>query len=277
MKNQRNVNSCMRTSRKRPGPSLLDFRKVSVAKDDTKILDDVDIRIDSGENVAILGPNGAGKSTLIKVITREYYPLAVEGLVYKVWGEDRWDIFELRERLGIVTNDLLSSCTREITGFEVVLSGFFSSIGLYHERVTAAMKRKAMEVLVFLEVPHLKDKLMTKISSGEARRLLIGRALVHDPKALVLDEPTNSLDLRALHSFRETLRKVSRAGTSIILVTHNLQDIIPEIQRVILIKQGRIFADGPKTSVLTSRTISGLFDMPLHLGSSKGFYYAVVA
>jgi iron complex transport system ATP-binding protein len=225
-----------------------------------------------------LGPNGAGKSSLIKVITREYYPISQEnGCSFKIWGQDVWDVFDLRSLLGIVSNDLQYICTREISGMELVLSGFFSSIGLFKERLTAKMKKKASGVIEFLEIGHLQERKMNQMSSGEARRFLIGRALVHDPKALILDEPTNSLDLHALDKFSKTLSKIAKAGTNIILVTHNLSDIIPEIKRVILMKNGKFYKDGPKELILTNDNISKLFEASVEIKRKDGYYYALRA
>jgi iron complex transport system ATP-binding protein len=248
---------------------------VTVFYGDKKVLDSLSVTVHEGETIAILGPNGAGKSSFIKTILRELYPVAGDnGTVFRMHGKDVWDIFELRSTIGIVSNDLQYTFTRSITGKEVLLSGFFSSVGLFNRPVTPAMERKADEILAFLEIEHLRDRTMTAMSSGESRRLLIGRALVHNPKTLILDEPTNSLDLHALHTFRETIRKVARSGTGIILVTHNLHDIIPEISRVVLMKDGRFFGDGPKKEILTDAKIADLFHVPLRIREEGGFYYA---
>jgi iron complex transport system ATP-binding protein len=238
------------------------------------VLDDVSVRIQAGEHVAILGPNGCGKSTLIKTITRECYPLARPGSSLTILGDDSWNVFELRKLLGIVTNDLIATCTRDITGLEVVLSGFFSSIGLqpYHH-VTDSMRQKAHAVLDLLEIPHLADREMDAISSGESRRILIGRALVHDPLALLLDEPTNSLDLHAMVELRTILRKLAQSGTGILLVTHHLPDIIPEIDRVVFLRGGRVFADGDKVELLTAARLEELFDVPVELALRDGYYH----
>jgi len=193
---------------------------------------------------------------------------------FRIRGQDVWDVFDLRKTIGVVSGDLQHTFTRTIPGKEVVLSGFFSSVGLFNHEVTPAMHREADEILAFLEIGHLHDRPMTEMSSGEARRLLIGRALVHHPPVLILDEPTNSLDLHALHAFRRTLRKIASSGTSIILITHNLHDIIPEISRVILMKEGRFCGDGPKSAVLTDENIGGLFGVPLHIREEGGYYYA---
>jgi iron complex transport system ATP-binding protein len=160
-----------------------------------------------------------------------------------------------------------------VTGRETVLSGFFSSIGLWpHHEVTGDMERKSDAILQLMEVPHLRDRFVDELSSGEARRLVIGRALVHDPKALVLDEPTNSLDVRSTYELREIVRKIAQTGTTIILVTHHLADIVPEINRVILMRDGQIFRDGAKADVLTSESLASLFGVPIEVSARGGYY-----
>jgi len=255
---------------------LIDFANITVIKGrNQKVLDSISLQIAEGENVAILGPNGAGKSSLIKLITRQYYPVPDDQSSFRIWGQENWDVFDLRYLLGIVSNDLQYQCNRDITGMEVVLSGFFSSIGLFKEHITPLMRQKAQEIIDFLEIDHLKERTIDYMSSGEARRFLIGRALVHDPKALILDEPTNSLDLHALYKFTNILQKIVKRGTSIILVTHYLSDIIPEINRVILMKDGGFYKDGPKGEVLTGSHLSKLFEAPIEITSKDGYYYAL--
>jgi len=238
------------------------------------VLHDITLEIGAGEHVAILGPNGCGKSTLIKTITRECYPLLAPGSSLTLFGRKTWNVFELRPLLGIVSNDLMRRSTREITGRELVLSGLFSSIGIqpYHQ-VTPAMLEKTSQILELLEAPHLADREMTEMSSGEAHRLLIGRALVHDPLALLLDEPSNSLDFRAALELRDILRKLAQTGTGILMVTHHLQDILPEIDRVILLRAGRIFADGSKAEMLTTERLTGLFGLPVEVTRRDGYYH----
>jgi len=237
-------------------------------------LRELSLTVEQGEIFGFLGPNGAGKSSFIKTITREYYPVHRENMIFRIWGRDRWHVFDLRALLGIVSNDLQFTFTRDISAREAVISGFFSSVGLFTQEVTVDMEEKTDRILEFLEISHLQDRLMTELSSGEARRFLIARALVHDPKALMLDEPTVSLDLHSLHLFRQTLRKIARSGTGIILVSHNLPDIIPEISRVILMKDGRFWKDGPKEEVLTDTNIEELFSVPgISVKEEGGYYY----
>jgi iron complex transport system ATP-binding protein len=251
--------------------SLIEFNNVNLARKDRIALDNLSLKIEEGEHVAILGPNGSGKSSLIKTITRELYPL--QGSSVKILGRERWNIFELRPQLGIVSNDWMLACSRDYTGRETILSGFFSSVGIWpHHLVSPEMETKASEILDTLEISHLSDRFLSEMSSGEARRFVIGRALVHSPSAIIFDEPTNSLDFRSTHEVREILRKLA-ASTSIILVTHNLFDLIPEIERVILIRGGRVFLDGPKHDVLTSGNLTELFGIPVELVVRDGYFH----
>jgi iron complex transport system ATP-binding protein len=254
---------------------LLAFSHVTVVRDQRHVLDDFTLRIPLGQHVAILGPNGSGKSTILKLVTRELYPLPRPDASITVLGQERWLLFDLRAVIGIVSNDLMATCTRRVTGRELVLSGFFGSIGLWpHHAVTPAMEARANEVLRWLELSHLAERRVTHMSSGEARRVLIGRALVHAPRALILDEPMASLDLRAAHDVRDTLRSLARAGTSLVIVTHDLGDVVPEVDRVILLQDGRIVRDGATTEVLTSSALSELFGLPVTVESDRGVYRA---
>jgi iron complex transport system ATP-binding protein len=247
---------------------------VTVQRGDNIALRDLSLSIGAGEHVAILGPNGCGKSTLIKTITRECYPLARPESSLEILGERTWDVFDLRKLLGIVSNDLMTQCTRDVTGFDVVLSGFFSSIGIWpNHHVTEEMRQKTNSALELLDAMHLARKPVDEMSSGEARRTMIGRALVHNPKALLLDEPSTSLDLSAQHELRETVRRLAQSGIGILLVTHHLSDIIPEIERVILMRDGEIAADGPKRELLTTDRLRDLFRVPVQLAERDGYYH----
>jgi len=254
-------------------PPLIEFKSITVMRGRTVAVDDLSLKIGVGEHLAILGPNGCGKSTLIKAITRECYPVYEEHSIVRIFGHERWNVVELRSMLGIVSADLMASCTRAVTGRDIVLSGFFSSVGIWpHQEVTSSMTESAERAMARMEVEHLADRDTDEMSSGEARRVLIARALVHDPRALILDEPSTALDLAAQHELREILRKLAQSGIGIVMVTHHLSDLIPEIERVVLMDQGRIVADGPKQQVLTAKRLSALFKHPLELSQRDGYY-----
>ena len=256
---------------------LLDFQNVTVRRGDAVVLDAVTLSIAQGEHAAIIGPNGSGKSTLIKLVSRDLYPiLKPEPWSLRILGRDRWHLFDLRHHLGIVSNDWMQMCTRDYSGFEIVLSGFFGSVGIWpNHHVTEAMEAKTREVMDLLEIAHLARRNTDEMSSGEARRILIGRALVHGPQALILDEPTSSLDLRATYELREILRKLAASGISVLMVTHHLPDIIPEIQRVVLLGGGRIQCDGPKPQVLQSSNLAALFGIHVEVIERDGYYHVL--
>jgi len=247
-----------------------------------RVLDGLTLTIRGGEHTAIAGPNGAGKSTLMKLLTLQLYPLASASGTppIRVFGEERWDVFDLRSRLGIVSADLHDSFVRgnlsgPISGRDAVLSGFFASQGVFrHQRATDAMRQQAADALESMDAAHLATKVMGDMSTGEARRVLIARALVRKPRALVLDEPTRGLDLVARHRFMERVRAIARQGTTILLVTHHIDEIIPEIGRVILLRLGRVACDGPKPAVLTAERLSETFGAPLTIKQANGYYSA---
>ena len=258
-----------------PSTPLIDFQNVFAQRGDRLALDGLTLHVRAGEHVAILGPNGSGKSTLIKTITRECYPLLRPETRLEILGQRNWNIFELRSHIGLVSNDLMAQCTRDITGRELVLSGFFGSIGVWpNHHVTVEMEEATRRAMQRLDAAHLANRWLDELSSGEARRLLIARSLIHNPQTLLLDEPTTSLDLSALHEVRGHLRTLAREGAGLLLVTHHLDDIIPEIDRVVLLRQGRVVADGRKPEVLTSERLSAMFDVPVEVVQRDGFYHA---
>jgi iron complex transport system ATP-binding protein len=257
--------------------ALLELRNVTVLRGDIAerpALDGVSLRIGAGEHVCVLGPNGCGKSTLIKTITRECYPVAREGSSISILGKERWNIFELRSMLGIVSPDLLASCTTDSTGRDVVLSGFFSSTRIFpHHHPDAEHLARTEAALTRLGIAHLADRPVAHMSSGEAKRTLIARALVHEPQTLLFDEPSNALDIGAQLQLRETMRELAQSGLSILLVTHHVSEIIPEIERVVLLQKGRIVADGAKQEILTAERLSALFGVPVQLGRYDGYFH----
>lgn len=257
-----------------PTPPLLDLQNICVMRGGKIVLNDFSLRIAAGEHLAILGPNGCGKSTLIKTITRELYPVANEQSSIRILGETCWNVFDLRSLLGIVSNDLMSWCTGEAIGRDIVLSGFFSSNDVYpNHLITGEQVEMANAVLARLQVPHLAERPLAEMSSGEAKRVLIARALVHQPRALLFDEPSNSLDLFAKQSLRQSMSLLARSGIGIVLVTHDLSDVIPEIERVVLMSQGRIVADRPKAEILEAKRLSEVFGLPVEVARRDGYYH----
>ena len=260
--------------------SFLELANVNVTRGDRVVLHDVNLTIRTGEHVAILGPNGCGKSTLIFTITCQIYPIVQPEMRVRIFGRDRWDLTQLRKHFGVVGSGLTGTelpgeRTAVTTGIDAVIAGFFSASTLWPNlHVTAEMRERAVEALERIEALHLADQLVGEMSAGEKRRILIARALVHRPRQLLLDEPSNALDLAAQRELRETLRRLAREGTGLVLVTHHLGDILPEIERIILMRNGRIVGDGPRESLLTEPTLSELFNTPIRIGRDEKWLHS---
>jgi iron complex transport system ATP-binding protein len=259
---------------------FLELANVNVARGDRIVLHDVNLSIRAGEHVAILGPNGCGKSTLIFTITCQIYPIVQPGMRVQIFGRERWDLTQLRKHFGIVASGLMGTelpgeRTAVTTGLDAVIAGFFSASTLWPNlHVTEEMRERAIEALERLEAAHLGNQLVGEMSAGEKRRILIARALVHRPRQLLLDEPSNALDLAAQRELRETLRRLAQEGTGLVLVTHHLGDILPEIERVILMRGGRIVGDGPRADMLTAPRLSELFNAPVRIGHDEEWLHS---
>lgn len=261
------------------GP-LLELTEASVTRGTNRVLDRFSLTLHHGEHTAIIGPNGSGKSTLIQLLTGQVYPIArPDGPPpVRIFGRERWHLTELRSRMGIVTSDLHmrfvgGSSMGRVTGLEAVLAGFFSAeVLFFHHQVDDEMRRRADSALERAGASHLRDRKMNQMSTGEARRVIIARALVHDPAILVLDEPTTGLDLVARTDFLQQLRRLTEEGATLVIVTHHVEEVIPEIERVILLGKGRIVASGKPDEVLTSDRLAVAFGAPVSLTRSDAGY-----
>jgi iron complex transport system ATP-binding protein len=266
-------------------PPILELVDATVVKDDRPVLRGIRLTIREGEHTAILGPNGAGKSMLLSLLTHHERALAPADApsAVRVLGEDRWNVAELRSQLGIVSADLhqrfvAGNSEGSITGEAAVLSGFLVSHGiLRYGAITDDMRSRTAEALDAVGASHLARRTMDQMSSGEARRVMLARVLATSlsgvPRVLVLDEPTTGLDISARHSFMELVRGIVKSGATLVLITHHSEEIVPEIERVILLQAGRIVADGPKGLIVTPERLTALFGRPIAVDQVGGYYY----
>jgi iron complex transport system ATP-binding protein len=276
--------------------AIVELEHVFVARGANVVLRDVSLRIARGEHLAILGPNGCGKSTLLKTMTCECYPLALsesssERLLgtrevpqtrVRLMGRERWDLTELKRKMGVVSAELPGRQTLTATGFDAILTGFFSSSTLWPNlTVTAAMRERAEEIVREVGAVALREKPVGEMSAGQQRRIMIGRAMAGasedgrgEVQMLLLDEPSNALDLAAQHDLREMLRRLAERGIAIVLITHHIADILPEIERIVMMREGRIVADGAKRELLTEARLSELFGRAIHMSEREGYFNA---
>jgi iron complex transport system ATP-binding protein len=262
---------------------VLELANATVVKGGVTILHALNLTIHDGEHTAILGPNGAGKSTLVKLLTHHDYAWAGEDgepPAVRVYGEDRWDVTALRAQLGVISSDMhqrfvLGNSAGNIKAEDVVISGLFATHGFLHpDQINERTRAKAAAALARVEAGHLAQKMMDEMSTGEARRVLIARALVTNPRALILDEPTSGLDVVSRHRFLAQVEHVGRGGTTLIFVTHHVEEIVPSVGRVILLKDGRIAFDGAKREMLTAAKLTEVFGAPVIVDERDGRYYA---
>ncbi len=254
---------------------MIHLKHITVRRQGKDILDDLSLDIEQGKHVAIIGPNGSGKSTLVQVLTREMHPLHREDREMTIFGKSRWNVFQLRKKIGMVSDKLADLCNSTYPASDIVISGYFSSIGItFNHQVTEPMIEQSRELMEFMGVAPLWDRQMNRLSSGEARRVLIARALVHDPSTLILDEPVSNLDLKTQKQFKEQIRTIARGGKNIILVTHDLAEIIPEIDHVIILKDGKVFAAGKKEELLTKELLSEVYETDIYVDHQDGWYKA---
>lgn len=254
---------------------LFEVRDAVVKRSGHTILSVESLKVFTGEQVAVLGPNGAGKSTLIKLFTHEILPLYREQPPVLFCGKARPLTEEVRRSVGIVSATMQDQIHVHLSALDIVLGGFYGSLGVPMRAMpTQAMVEQAYDFLVQMGVGEKADCDICTLSTGQARRVLIARALVAHPKMLVFDEPCAGLDPEGAYHVRKAIGTLVEAGTSILLVTHMIEDIHPSISRVLLMKEGRIIADGHKETLLTPEMLTEVFHVPLQvLQSNDGIYH----
>jgi iron complex transport system ATP-binding protein len=241
------------------------------------VFENLNLTIPQQQRIAILGPNGSGKTTLLKTINRELYPVVKENSWVRILGRDRWNVWQLRKQIGAVSHDLHNRYTPTTTALEVVVSGFQSSIGIHGllaDRVSPEHITKAREILATLGMAEFIETELKSMSTGQQRRCLLARALVHSPATLILDEPTAGLDIAASFDYLRQISRLALAGQNIVIVTHHLNEIPPEVDRVVLLKKGEIVADGSKTETLTAPLLSEIYETPVRVGQIDGHFLA---
>lgn len=254
---------------------IIELEHITVKRDERPILDSVSLTVNKSESIAIIGSNGAGKSTLVGVMSNLIHPIYTHESKCLLFGKSNWNVMELNKKIGIVSQTLQYMCNSTYIVEEIVVSGFFSSIGIdFHHKVTQEMKTRVDEVLNEYRMEHLRDKKMNSLSSGEARKVLLMRASVHDPSVMLLDEVTTNLDLVSKKEYLFHLKQYANNGKTIILVTHDISQIVEEIGRVVVLKNGKIFADGNKEEILNESLLSEAYSTKVFVSKREGRFNA---
>ena len=236
------------------------------------VLQTLSLQLRLGESTTVLGPNGAGKSSLVKLIDRSLHPIVKPTAHLKLFGSSTVNLWQLRQRLGVVTSELEQRIPPRCPAQEVVQCGLFGSMRLGRDQEpSSAQQERSNRLLQQLDLQSIAEQRFGMLSDGQKRRLLIARALVHDPEVLVLDEPSRALDLKACHQLLYSLRQLCRNGTTVVQVTHRIDTIVPEMQRVLFLSSGRIVGDGTPDAMLQDAPLSRLFETPLRVVQANGF------
>ncbi len=255
------------------GVPLFEIRDASVVRGGNTILHVENFVLSEHEHVALLGPNGAGKSTFIQLLTREVMPLFRENPPVKFRGNARPTLAEIKSCVGVVSVTMHDQVRVHLPVIDIVCGGMYGTLGLpRHRQALQADLVKAHETLDRLGIANLARRDVMTLSSGQVRRVLVARELVHDPEVLVFDEPCTGLDPEGMYYVRDAMRTLAEDGCAVVLVTHYPEDIIPAIGRVLLIKDALVVADGPKEELLTASCMTDLFGAPLAVECSDGWY-----
>ena len=256
--------------------NIIDLQNITVFQGRNKVLDNFSLTIDESQSAVILGPNGSGKTTLLKLLNRELYIVEEKNSSIKIFEKERWNVDDLRANLGVVSQHLQYGYSNTALGLYVVLSGFYSSDGIWqHQAFDESKMTRAKEVMELLSITDLQDREFSTMSTGEQRKFLLARSLVNDPAVLVFDEPTSGLDMSTCFQYLEIIRELIGMGKKVILVTHHIHEIPPEVTRVILLKEGRVIEDGDKDQILTNTNLTNLFDWPIQVIQENGYYQAI--
>ena len=242
------------------------------------LFEGIDLSVAAGAKAAVVGDNGAGKSTFIKLITREILPLYQDEPPVLFRGNARATLEDVKKSLGIVSSTMQDQITVHMPAIEVVAGGLYGSLGV-PKRVNASEDdyTRCRKTMATLGVESIADRDVMTLSTGQARRVLFARALVHDPDVIVLDEPCTGLDPQGMHYVRRSMRAIAQSGRAILLVTHYAEDIIPEIERLLLIKDGSVHADGSKEELLCDEAMSSLFDVPMSVAKVTPGHYSLTS
>ena len=260
-----------------PDPdTVIRMTGVSVRRSGNDLLADLEWTVELDERWVVLGPNGAGKTTLLRLAAAEMHPTTgtVELLSQQL---GRVDVFELRPRIGLASASLAGRVPPDEPAHDVVRSAGYGVLGTWRERYDPEDDPRAAGLLDAMGVLGLAARRYGTLSTGERQRVLLARAMMTDPELLLLDEPAAGLDLGAREDLVELLTELAAdaAGPATVMVTHHVEEIPPGYSHAMLLREGRVVAQGLLDDVMTSENLSATFGQPLELASRRGRFTAI--
>ncbi|MBE9915736.1 ATP-binding cassette domain-containing protein [Paenibacillus donghaensis] len=247
---------------------MISMRDVSLRREDTQILDRINLEIRQGEHWVILGRNGSGKTTILEMLTGYLFPS--EGRI-KVLGNlyGECDVREVRKEIGYISPSLLEKLNLSDPVWEVVATGAYAFLRFYQE-IPADVKEKALKLLHEMNLGKLSDHPLGTLSQGERKKVMLARSLMSDPKLLIMDEPCAGLDLYEREKMLAEVQRLGGRDITVIYVTHHVEEIMPVFTHIALIREGKLAGSGPKREVLNDEMIKQTYDIPVRIDWDGG-------
>ena len=250
----------------------LEAKNISCFKNECEVVKDLNLKLKYSENVILIGPNGSGKSSLLELINRNIYPVLKKETVFKLFNKELISIWELRKKISTVNHDVKARINANITVFDLIISGLhgkYSKISNKSERDVLLAENLINKMLI----TKLSQRYFSQLSEGEKQIVLIARALVKNPEILILDEPIANLDLKSKFYVIDQINELTRLNTKIICVTHDISMITEIYNRVIMMKDRIIIADGTQSETINGKILSNLFDINIEVTKHKGYWH----
>ena len=242
----------------------LDIKNTTAYKNDYKVIKNLSIKLFDKERIIILGPNGAGKSAIVDLINRNIYPIVKKDSYFRIFNDELIDIWKVRKYISTVNNEIKLRINKHLKVRDILLSGLYGKFcKINNPKIEDLIKVK--ELIEKMLLNDIADKKFGYLSDGEKQISIIARAIINDPKVLILDEPSVNLDLKSRIFLIKKIQDLSQLGISILCITHDISIITKDYNRVIFLKDREIIRDGKPSELMTNKNINQLFDIDIKL------------
>ena len=250
----------------------LEAKNISCLKNEYEVVRDLNLKLKYSENVILIGPNGSGKSSLLDLINRNIYPVIKKNTVFKIFNEELINIWELRKNISTLNNDVKTRLNPRLKVFDLIISGLYGKYCKIYD-ISDVDVSLVENLLKKMFLTSLSQKLFSHLSEGEKQIVLITRAIIKKPKILILDEPTANLDLKSKFQVIDKINELNNLNTKIICITHDISMITKIYNRIIMLKNRIIIADGTQYVTMNSKNLSNLFDIKVDVIKYKGNWH----
>ncbi len=250
----------------------LEAKNISCFKNEYEVVKNLNLKLKYSENVILIGPNGSGKSSLLELINRNIYPVLKKDTVFKLFNKELINIWELRKKISTVNYDVKARINKNTTVFDLIISGLYGKYGKISHKSEKDIYL-AENLINKMLLTNLSHRIFSHLSEGEKQIVLIARALVKNPEILILDEPIANLDLKSKFFVTDQISKLTKLNTKIICITHDVSIITEIYNRIIMLKDRMIIADGTQSETLNSKNLSILFDINIDVIKYKGYWH----